>query len=142
MSDFTVADERLDRALRAVGLPFEAIFSGDAMIVVPLENGRTQAVFCDASTVTMFGDLELRRIWSPAHSSSKEPPRSLLDFMLKQNSMVWFGAWATSFSEGAVTLLFQAQVPALLSPDTLYKVIQQVGDVANEVALMVTPANR
>lgn len=144
MSDFRAADERLDGALRAAGVPFEVVEIGDdmiAMIVVPLENGRTQTVFCNASTVTMFGDLELRSIWSPAYSSSEDPPRSVLEFMLKQNSSVWFGAWETSFSEGTVTLSFNAKVPALLSPSTLYNVIHGVGDVANEVALMVTPAN-
>jgi hypothetical protein len=56
--------------------------------------------------------------------------------MLKQNGGVWFGAWETSFSEGTVS--FNAKVPALLSPSTLYDVIHGVGDVANEVALMVS----
>lgn len=140
MSDFIVADERLDRALREAGVPFEADESGDATVVCPLEDGRTQVVICQSSTFR-FGDRELRKIVSPAYMWREELPRKALEFVLDDNYNLKIGAWATISSDGQYVLVFQALAPALLSLDTLCDVIQAVAVMANDGALTVSPPN-
>lgn len=140
MSDFRVADDYLGSALQKAGIPFEVVDLGDAMFAmmkVPLENGQTQIVICEADIVTMFEDFQLRNIWSTAYSSSDELPRSVLEFMLKENGDVWFGAWESLISEGTVTFRWSAKVPAFMSPKALARTIQDVGEMANQVAAMV-----
>jgi hypothetical protein len=140
MSDIIVADDYLPSALTEAGVPFEmAEFGGSwfAVVKVPLENGQTQIVFCYADIVTMFEDFQLRQIRCPAYSSTDEVPRSVLEFMLKENGDVWFGAWESSISEGEVTLSWSAKVPAFMSPNALARTIQEVGEMANEVAVMM-----
>jgi hypothetical protein len=125
-------DDHLAAALRSAGFPFESDDTGGAQILVSMENGRTQRIYVDAATTT-FGDLELRKIWTGAYMSRDDLPRRTIDFVLAQNYMVPFGAWATFLEGGELFLVFEAKLPAVLSPDTFLEVIQLVGQVADAI---------
>ena len=140
MSDFRVADERLDRALRQASVPFEADESGDATVVCPLEQGHTQVVICQSSTFG-FVDRELRKIVSPAYMWREELRRKTIEFALDDNYNLKIGARATISYEGQYVLVFQVLVPGLLSLDTLCGVIQAVAVMANDGALTVSSPN-
>ncbi len=135
-----VLDDRLASALRSAGVPFEGDDSGDAQILVSTGNDRTQKVYVEAATMA-FGDLELRRLYSAAYMSRDDLPRRAIDFVLAQNRDAPFGAWATFLDGGELFLVFEAKLPAVLSPDTLRDVIQFVGQTADDVESTLSMAD-
>jgi len=128
----TVADDRLVRVLQSAQIAHVATDSGDAEVLVPTGDGRTQLVFIEAETST-FGDLELRRFYSAAYRSRDDLPRRTVDALLAQNREAPFGAWATFQDGGELFLVFEAKLPAVLTPATLRDALQAVGQVADDI---------
>jgi hypothetical protein len=103
-----------------------------ARIEVPTGNDRTQKVYVESGTLEL-GDQELRRMYSAAYVSRDDLPRRTIDALLAQNRDLPFGAWATFLDGGELFLVFEAKLPAVLSPDTLREVIQFVAQTADDV---------
>jgi predicted SPOUT superfamily RNA methylase MTH1 len=125
-------DQRVEKALKKLGLKYKVDKEGDFLLVFATEGGRNQVVIINSRTETLR-KMELREIWSPAAQFSSTPPSALSQALLEKNASFKVGSYAyKKAGEGdAYYLVFHAQISADASAEELLSVVIGVAGAAD-----------
>jgi hypothetical protein len=123
-------DQRVEKALKKLGLKYMVTESGNFKLVLPTEGDRTQVVFINSDTETL-GKMEIREIWSPAAKFSSTPPSALSQALLEKNGPFKIGSYAYDKADDVYVLVFHAQIPADASAEELLSVAIGVAEMAD-----------
>jgi len=125
-------DQRVEKALKKLGLKYKVDKDGDFLLVFATEGERKQVVIINSGTETLR-KMELREIWSPAAQFSSKPPSALSQALLEKNASFKVGSYAyKKAGEGdAYYLVFHAQIPANASAEELISVAIGVAETAD-----------
>ena len=123
-------DQRVEKALKKLGLKYKVTEDGDFKLVLTTEGDRTQVVFINSRTQTLK-KMEIRQIWSPAAKFSSKPPLALSQALLEKNASFKIGSYAYEKAGDVYVLVFHAQIPANASPEELISVVIGVAETAD-----------
>ena len=123
-------DQRVEKALKKLGLKYTVDKDGDFKLVLPTQGDRTQVVFINSDTETLR-KMEIREIWSPAAKFSSTPPSALSQALLEKNGSFKIGSYAYKKAGDVYVLVFHAQISANASAEELLSVVIGVAGVAD-----------
>ena len=123
-------DQRVEKALKKLGLKYAVHKNGDFKLVLATEGDRTQVVFINSDT-EMLRKMEIREIWSPAAKFSSTPPPALSQALLEKNSSFKIGSYAYKKAGDVYVLVFHAQISANASAEELLSVVIGVAGAAD-----------
>jgi len=123
-------DQRVEKALKKLGLKYTVDNDGDFKLVFTTEGDRTQVVFINSNTETLR-KMEIREIWSPAAKFSSKPSAALSQALLEKNGSFKIGSYAYKKAGDAYFLVFNAQISANASADELLSVVIGVAETAD-----------
>jgi len=123
-------DQRVEKALKKLGLKYTVDKDGDFKLVLATEGDRTQVVFINSRTETLR-KMEIREIWSPAAKFSSKPPSALSQALLEKNGSFKIGSYAYKKAGDVYVLVFHAQISANASAEELLSVVIGVAGVAD-----------
>jgi hypothetical protein len=124
-------DQRVEKALKKLGLKYTVDKDGDFKLIFTTEGDRTQVVFINSGTET-FRKMEIREIWSPAAKFSSTPPSALSQALMEKNSSYKIGSYAYKKAGDVYVLVFHAQISANASAEELLSVVIGVAETADE----------
>ena len=123
-------DQRVEKALKKLGLRYKVTESGNFKLVLAIEGDRTQVVFINSGTETLR-KMEIREIWSPAAKFSSTPPSALSQALLEKNASFKVGSYAYKKAGDVYVLVFHAQISANASAEELLSVAIGVAEMAD-----------
>lgn len=134
----TQPDQRVREALEAAKLNYLITRSNDFRVDFRLENNRRQSVYV-ASQTMIYGQFEVRVVWSNAHKLPGPVPAELANRLLNDNLRKKIGAWEIDiFQDGTHLIMFTAKVPAALDGNSLADVIDIVMATADKLEAELT----
>ena len=126
------ADE--DPALKALmdqtGLKYSWTDSGNAMVTVSLDGGRSQTVYVMKQT-QILGGLTLRELWSNAGTLPDPSSSETLRNLLSEAGNEPVGAWILEKNDDGYLAYFSVKLPADVSGENLKSVIDSVAHTAD-----------
>ncbi len=134
----TQPDQRVREALEAAKLNYLITRSNDFRVDFRLENNRRQSVYV-ASQTMIYGQFEVRVVWSNAHKLPGPVPAELANRLLNDNLRKKIGAWEIDiFQDGSHLIMFTAKIPAALDGNSLADVIDIVMATADKLEAELT----
>jgi hypothetical protein len=128
-------DARVKAALEKAGIKYEITSDGDFKVLVTCPNDRTQVVLIDSNTNKMNGTtVELREVYALAYKSPGILSAELSDKMMRQSHEKKIGSWEIIRTNSNNNLaIFTAKVDAKLDENSLAKIINSIGLVADNM---------
>jgi hypothetical protein len=134
----TNADLRVKNALDEYGYQYEIDSDSDYKMVFETQDDRTQLVFINSGT-EIYGDLEIREVWSPIYKYEGELPAKTANMLLEasyQKKIGSFDIWTRS--DGFKVVRFCAKISAAAAPADLIDVIKAVYTSADLMETQLT----
>jgi len=128
------ADPRVKRALDAQELNYEIDEDGDFQVIIAWsEEERSQVVVINSNT-QVFGDVEIREVWSPGYRKETDAlPSRVANKLLEANATYKIGAWEVVWSGEIVMAVLNAKISADCSPEHLVKVLGSIAETADSM---------
>ena len=124
------ADPRVEKALNALGLIYEAEPNGDYALIYDVDGERTHAVWVRPTTAR-YGDLEVREVFATAHEYEGEVPAEVAHELLRLNATYITGSWCVEGSR----VLFISRIDADASDAELESAIDAVLTTADAMEI-------
>ncbi|MEO1069037.1 MAG: hypothetical protein AAFW95_07935, partial [Cyanobacteria bacterium J06638_6] len=135
-------DARVEAALDSLGLTYDVQTNGSIKVTMRFEGDRTQAVYISSATSTL-GNMELRKVSSPANLTEGPIPTDVANTLLRENASKKLGAWQTvELQDQRLLTLFTAQINANSSPEELKAALGAVLITADEMEVELTGGDR
>jgi hypothetical protein len=123
-------DQRVEKALKKLGIKYTMTESGDFKLVFTTEGDRTQVVIINSRTRTL-NKMEIRQIWSLAAKFSSTPPSALSQALLEKNGSFKIGSYAYQKLDDGYVLFFHVKISANASAEELLSVVIGVAETAD-----------
>lgn len=105
------ADPRVKAALEKLGLKYQIDSDGDFKVVMKVDDERTQVAWIMSKTQKL-GNLEVRRVVSPAYKSTSPIPEAIANQLLIDSSRRKLGAWQAIEDKNTYLALFTTKIAA------------------------------
>lgn len=135
-------DPRVAAVLNKLKVPYQVDPDGDYVLVVPLEDGRTQLLFVNSATRKTENGQEIREIWSPAFQvqepSLPDEIRVLAEQLLNAAPFKELGLWREVPVGESAFAIFATSAGADCTEVELSKALGYVSSVADAMELKLT----
>ncbi|PSB55499.1 hypothetical protein C7B77_14855 [Chamaesiphon polymorphus CCALA 037] len=133
-------DARVKAALEQAGMKYEVTSDGDFKVIVTCPNDRTQVVLINSNTNKINGTtVELREVYALAYKSPGLLSSEISDKMMRQSHDKKIGSWEIIRTSSNNNLaIFNAKIDAKLDDNSLVKIINSIGLVADNMEKELT----